>query len=52
MLKSYPIQAFGFDNQGETFILWDKTTGEPVTPAIVWQDKRGAESMQSTRIRD
>ncbi len=43
LLKSYPIQAFGFDNQGETFLLWDKVTGQPVTPAIVWQDKRGAE---------
>ncbi len=38
---TYEIAAVGFDNQGETFILWDKETGEPVTPAIVWQDTRG-----------
>ena len=37
----YPITAAGFDNQGETFLLWDRQTGEPLTPAIVWQDKRG-----------
>lgn len=41
LLEKYDISAVGFDNQGETFILWDKDSGEPVTPAIVWQDTRG-----------
>lgn len=41
LLDKYDIVAVGFDNQGETFIVWDKDTGEPVTPAIVWQDTRG-----------
>ena len=41
LLDKYDISAVGFDNQGETFIVWDKDTGEPVTPAIVWQDTRG-----------
>ena len=41
LLNKYDIAAVGFDNQGETFILWDKDTGQPVTPAIVWQDTRG-----------
>ena len=41
LLAKYEIAAVGFDNQGETFILWDKDTGRPVTPAIVWQDTRG-----------
>ena len=41
LLDKYDIAAVGFDNQGETFILWDKDSGEPVTPAIVWQDTRG-----------
>jgi len=41
LLEKYDISAMGFDNQGETFILWDKDSGEPVTPAIVWQDTRG-----------
>ncbi len=41
LLDKYDIAAVGFDNQGETFIVWDAETGEAVTPAIVWQDTRG-----------
>lgn len=41
LLDKYEISAVGFDNQGETFIVWDSTTGKAVTPAIVWQDTRG-----------
>lgn len=41
LLDKYDIAAVGFDNQGETFILWDAETGQPITPAIVWQDTRG-----------
>src|SRR5512138_3047735 len=43
LLERYDIAAVGFDNQGETFVVWDSDTGEPLTPAIVWQDKRGVE---------
>ncbi len=41
LLDRHKIAGVGFDNQGETFIVWDAETGEPVTPAIVWQDTRG-----------
>ncbi len=41
LISAYPIDAVGFDNQGETFVLWEGATGQPRTPAIVWQDKRG-----------
>lgn len=41
LLAKYEISAVGFDNQGETFVIWDAETGEAVTPAIVWQDTRG-----------
>ena len=34
------ITAIGITNQRETTVLWDRTTGEPVAPAIVWQDRR------------
>ena len=44
LVDTYDVTAVGFDNQGETFVLWDKETGKPVTPAIVWQDTR-AESV-------
>jgi len=36
------IAAIGITNQRETAIVWDKKTGIPVYPAIVWQDKRTA----------
>lgn len=34
------IAAIGITNQRETTIIWDKKTGEPIYPAIVWQDRR------------
>ena len=34
------IIAIGITNQRETTVLWDRATGEPVAPAIVWQDRR------------
>jgi glycerol kinase len=36
------IAAIGITNQRETTVLWDRQTGEPVAPAIVWQDRRTA----------
>jgi glycerol kinase len=41
-LKSGDIRALGITNQRETTVLWDRQTGEPVAPAIVWQDRRTA----------
>src|SRR5579875_2963871 len=34
------VKAIGITNQRETTLLWDRTTGEPVHNAIVWQDTR------------
>jgi glycerol kinase len=34
------IEACGITNQRETTIVWSKTTGKPIYPAIVWQDRR------------
>lgn len=42
LLAQYPAAVVGLDNQGETFLLWDARDGAPLTPAISWQDKRGA----------
>src|SRR6186997_1757083 len=39
-LKAADIAAVGITNQRETALVWDKTTGEPVYNAIVWQDTR------------
>ena len=37
------IAAIGITNQRETVVAWDRTTGEPLARAIVWQDRRTAE---------
>lgn len=37
------IAAIGITNQRETTVVWDKTTGRPICPAIVWQCRRTAE---------
>jgi glycerol kinase len=34
------VAAIGITNQRETVVAWDKATGEPLTRAIVWQDRR------------
>jgi glycerol kinase len=39
-LNASDIHAVGITNQRETTVVWDKTTGEPVYNAIVWQDTR------------
>ncbi len=36
------IAAIGLTNQRETTLLWDRRTGQPLAPAIVWQDRRTA----------
>jgi glycerol kinase len=42
--------AVGISNQRETTVVWDRRTGRPVHPAIVWQDTRTADAV--TRIGD
>ena len=37
------IAAIGITNQRETTVVWDRETGEPVAPAIVWQCRRTAD---------
>jgi len=43
------IAAIGITNQRETTVLWDRATGTPVAPAIVWQDRRTAEMCDRLR---
>lgn len=42
-LRADDIAAIGITNQRETTIVWDRETGEPIYPAIVWQCRRTAE---------
>lgn len=37
------VAAIGITNQRETTVVWDRTTGQPVYNAIVWQDRRTAD---------
>ena len=37
------IAGIGITNQRETTLVWDRQTGEPIAPAIVWQDRRTAD---------
>jgi len=37
------VAAIGITNQRETTVVWNKTTGQPIYNAIVWQDRRTAD---------
>ena len=41
-LKAADLAGMGITNQRETTVVWDRKTGKPIHPAIVWQDRRTA----------
>ena len=41
-IKPSSLAAIGITNQRETTVVWDRSTGEPIHRAIVWQDRRTA----------
>jgi glycerol kinase len=43
------VRAIGIANQRETTVVWDRKTGEPIAPAIVWQDRRTAAFCEELR---
>jgi len=43
------VAAIGITNQRETVIVWDRRTGKPIHPAIVWQDRRTAAACAALR---
>jgi len=43
------VSAVGITNQRETSVVWDKTTGQPIYNAIVWQDRRGEKTCAQLR---
>ena len=45
------VEAIGITNQRETVVVWDRATGEPAYRAIVWQDRRTAESCRRLKER-
>jgi glycerol kinase len=44
------LQAIGLTNQRETVVAWDPRRGEPLSPALVWQDRRTAD--RCAQLRD
>ena len=51
-LVARDLAAVGITNQRETTVIWDRVTGEPIAPAIVWQDTRTAEICASLGEQD
>jgi glycerol kinase len=53
--RATDLRAIGITNQRESTVLWERRSGRPVAPAIVWQDRRTAErclELPADLIRD
>src|SRR5881275_1402813 len=46
-LTAPDFAAIGITNQRETTVVWNRTTGKPISNAIVWQDRRTSDYCQS-----
>jgi glycerol kinase len=45
-------EAIGISNQRETVLLWNRLTGEPLGPAVIWQCRRTAEFCQTLKPQE
>lgn len=50
-LKPIQIAAIGITNQRETTVVWDKHTGQPIYPAVVWQSRQSAEIAEQLKAQ-
>jgi len=48
-LRAGDVAAMGIANQRETTVVWERATGRPLHPAIVWQDRRGEPACERLR---
>ncbi|MFU8793112.1 MAG: glycerol kinase GlpK [Acholeplasmataceae bacterium] len=48
-LSAKDIRAIGITNQRETTVIWDKKTGRPIAPAIVWQSRQSDDICQQLK---
>lgn len=48
-LKASDMLALGITNQRETTVVWERATGRPIFNAIVWQDRRTADTCNQLR---
>ncbi|HZP12474.1 MAG TPA: glycerol kinase GlpK [Nevskiaceae bacterium] len=51
-LATKDIAAIGITNQRETTVIWERASGKPIHPAIVWQDRRTAEFCKQHQDRN
>lgn len=49
--RASDVAAIGITNQRETALVWDRATGEPIYPAIVWQSRQTAPICEELRSR-
>ncbi len=45
------VHALGITNQRETTLVWERASGQPIAPAIVWQDRRTADMCEALRAQ-
>lgn len=50
-VRPQELAAIGITNQRETTIVWNRHTGKPICPAIVWQDRRTAEICETYKAQ-
>ncbi|WP_374481005.1 glycerol kinase GlpK [Zoogloea sp.] len=48
-LSGADVAAIGIANQRETTVLWERSNGQPLAPAIVWQDRRTVAACETLR---
>jgi len=54
-IAPYKVAGIGLTNQRETTVIWDRYTGEPIAPAVVWQSKQSddiAEELKAAGLTD
>jgi glycerol kinase len=51
-IESRSIAAVGIANQRETVVIWDRKSGTALTPAVVWQDRRGSSFCRERRAEE
>jgi glycerol kinase len=44
------VVGLGVSNQTETLVIWDRASGQPVMPAMVWQCRRGQDEIEPLRV--
>lgn len=48
-ISAREVAAVGITTQRETVVIWDRASGKPILHAIVWQDRRTAETCDALR---